>query len=344
MQYIDEGDSSKPFFAYVAYTAPHWPLQVPDDWLEKYTGRYAEGWQVLRAERQARQQQLGLFANVPLAEPLPGVADWQTLPADEKKVRAKEMEIYAAMIEYMDGQIGILLEHVNALQDDRPTLVIFLSDNGPEGNAIDRIGNNGAWIAETFNNDIENMGKQESFLWMGPGWAQASATPLNLYKSFVSEGGIRTPAIMHYTGAAASGVTSDALLVATDIPATILDAAGVEHPGTRYGDRDILAMEGRSALSLLTGEIDSVHSGNPIGWELYGNRALLLDQWKAILLWPPAGDGQWRLYDLEADPHEQIDLSTQHPETLDKLVELWHEYADEKGIYLFEQDNGYGRF
>ena len=258
-------------------------------------------------------------------------------------MRAREMEIYAAMIEYMDWQIGRLLERVEMQPGDRDTLVIFVSDNGPEGNAIDRIGQNGEWIAATFDNRPENMGRQNSYLYTGPGWAQASARPFHLYKSFIAEGGLRAPAIMLHSGIDGTA-DLDAMVTVRDIPATILDAAGIPHPGTRYGNRDILAMEGVSALPLLRGETDSIHAGEPLGWELYGNRALIRDNWKAMLLWPPYGNGQWSLYDIAADPGETNDLGEQHPELLDELAEAWHEYADRNGIYLFEEDNGYGRY
>ena len=148
----------------MAYTAPHWPLQVPDDWIDKYAGRYDAGWQSLKTERIARQQALGLFDDPPDGAPLAGVAEWDTLPQDEQAIRAKEMEIYAAMVEYMDWQIGLLVDRVDALPGDRPTLIMFMSDNGPEGNAIDRIGKNGEWVAATFNNDVDNMGKRDSYL------------------------------------------------------------------------------------------------------------------------------------------------------------------------------------
>lgn len=344
LEYIEGGDPEKPFFAYVAYTAPHWPIQVPDDWIDKYRGRYDEGWQVSGNRRLEKQLALNLVDEIPQYVPARGVPDWDSLPDEEQRLRAREMEIYAAMIEYLDWQIGLLLERIKALPSDRPTLVIFLSDNGPEGNAVDRIGNTGEWVAEAFNNDLENMGRQNSFLWLGPGWAQASAQPLRLYKSFVSEGGIRTPAIMSYYGSSTAVRSSDALVVATDIPATILDAAGVVHPGNRFAGRDILPIEGRSVLPILTGEADVIHDGEAMGWELYGNRALIKDEWKAMLLWPPAGNGKWQLYDVTSDPFERNNLADTHRDKLDELIADWHQYADDKGIYLFEQDNGYGRY
>ena len=126
--------------------------------------------------------------------------------------------------------------------------------------------------------------------------------------------------------------------------ATILDAAGIRHPGARYKGRDILPMEGRSALPVFLSAADSIHEGEALGWELYGNRALIRDNWKAMLIWPPYGDGQWKLYDLSADPLEERDLGAEHPELLDELIAEWNAYAEDKGIYLFEEDSGYGRY
>ena len=344
MEYIGAGDPEKPFFAYVAFTAPHWPLQVPDDWLDRYRGRYDGGWHDLARARLARQLELGLIDEVPAYEPLRGVADWDSLPADERAVRAREMEIYAAMIEYMDWQIGRLIEFVESLPTDRETLIVFMADNGPEGNAIDRIGNNGEWVAERFNNDLDNMGRIDSYLWTGPGWAQASAQPHRLYKSFVAEGGIRAAAIIHHSAATERNGRSDALVRATDIPATLLDAAGVTHPGVRYQGREVLPMEGRSALPLLFTGAETIHAGEALGWELYGNRALIRDEWKAMLIWPPAGEGRWQLFNLRDDPAEERDVSEDHPALLDELIDEWNAYAERNGIFLFEEDNGYGRY
>ena len=344
MEYIESGDPAKPFFAYVAFTAPHWPLQVPDDWLDRYRGQYDGGWQQLAESRLERQLELGLIDSVPGYSPLRGVREWDSLPAEERQLRAREMEIYAAMVEYMDWQIGRLIEYVESLPSDRETLIIFLADNGPEGNAIDRIGNNAAWIEERFNNDLDNMGRRDSYLWTGPGWAQASAQPHRLYKSFVAEGGISAPSIIYLSGSTPEVHTSDALVRVSDVPATILDAAGISHPGARYKGRDILPMEGRSALPVFFSAADSIHEGEALGWELYGNRALIRDNWKAMLIWPPYGDGQWKLFDLSADPLEERDLGAEHPELLDELIGEWNAYAEDKGIYLFEEDSGYGRY
>ncbi len=227
--FINAGDADKPFFAYMAHTAPHWPLQVPDDWLDRYAGRYDQGWEATAAARLERQIALGLFDAVPDYRAARGVSDWSALDDEKRRRELRRMEIYAAMIEYMDAEIGRLVDAFDKASGDRPTLVIFMSDNGPEGNAIDRLGRNAEWIAETFDQSIDNMGKTGSFVWQGVGWAQVSAQPFRLYKSYVAEGGIRTPAILRDSRTTSSG-RSSSFAVATDIPATLLDAAGVEHP------------------------------------------------------------------------------------------------------------------
>lgn len=343
-EYMASGDDDLPFFAYAAYTAPHWPLQVPDDWLDRYAGRYDDGWTALAASRRQRQQALGLFEALPPLVAARGVADWQSLGEAERRRQAKVMEIYAAMIEYMDWQIGSLIEAFEAASGDRPTMIIFLSDNGPEGNAVDRIGRNAEWIAANFDNSIDNMGRVGSFLWQGPGWAQASAQPLKLYKSFVTEGGTRTPAIISKPGMQNEGARSDVVLIASDVPATILAAAGVSHPGARYKGRDILPIEGRSMLPLLDDPSRRIHADESLGFELYGNRALIRNDWKATLIWPPAGNGEWQLFNIARDPFEANDVGEEYPDVLDELAGEWDRYADRHGIYRFELDNGYGRY
>jgi len=344
LDYVESGDQNKPFFAYVAYTAPHWPLQVPDDWLDRYDGRYDAGWSALRKQRLANLKALGLVEHVNDVPLTPGAPLWATLSASERDHQSRPMEIYAAMIEYMDWQIGRLLERIESLPSDRPTMVIFLSDNGPEGNAIDKIGRTGEWVAETFDTRLANAGRMNSYLFTGPGWAQASAQPYRLYKSFVTEGGIRTPAIISMAGTRPARDSSDALVLASDIPATILDAADVKHPGSAYAGRRVIPMEGKSVRPVFDGSAKDLHRDQPKGWELYGNRALIRNNWKALLVWPPAGSGQWQLFDIDQDPQETNDLSALHPGLLDELVDDWNGYADDNGIYLFEDDNGYGRY
>ncbi|MEM9209411.1 MAG: hypothetical protein AAGA61_09185 [Pseudomonadota bacterium] len=129
-----------------------------------------------------------------------------------------------------------------------------------------------------------------------------------------------------------------------DVPATILELAETSHPGESYGGRELIPMSGISALDYLTGGAESVHGDDPLGFELYGNRALIKGDWKAMLIWPPDGDGQWALYDLRSDPGELDDLAARFPDRLETMIGEWEAYAEQNGVAVYERDLGYGRY
>lgn len=337
-------NSDNPYLAYIAYTALHWPLQVPDDWLDRYKGDYSDGWARLRQERLDRQKTLGIVPpETVLAEPSNGVDDWDSLNPSRRRYEERRMEIYAAMTELLDLQIGRLIDAARR-DADRETIILFLSDNGPEGNNIGTINDNAHWIPLTFDNRYDNLGRRDSYLWVGPGWGLASATPFRLYKSFVTEGGIRTPMIVASTrGRLPAGIRSGMVTI-RDIAPTILELAGVDHPGDDYRGRPVIPMSGRSATRYLAGNSNAVHAGEPLGWELYGNRALIVDRWKAVRILPPEGSGDWQLFDIGADPAEQNDLAASNPERLAEMIRSWQGYAEENGVFVMDYETGYGRF
>ena len=334
----------EPYFAYLAYTAPHWPLQVPDDWIDTYQGVYDKGWHAIRRARFERQIELGLLpasAKLPLQNR--NVADWDKISPAQKKTELKRIELHASMIEIMDWQIGRVVSAANE-ESDRETVIIFMSDNGAEGNAIGQLLDNEYWIPATFDNRLGNMGREGSYVYLGPGWGQATVSPFRIYKSFTTGGGIRAPAIFYSTGKRFSPGQEDSLVTIMDIAPTILDLAGIEHPGATYEGRELLPMNGRSALGLLTGSHDSVHGDDPVGWELYGNRALINGDWKAVLTWPPEGDGEWQLFNMKDDPTETHDLASRDKERAAEMIKLWNDYATTNGVAIFDEDIGYGRY
>lgn len=337
-------DDGEPFLAYLAFTAPHWPLQVPDDWIDRYQGAYDQGWHAIRQARLDRQIELGILPETAaLATRNRAVDDWDGLSPARRRVELKRIELYAAMVELMDQQIGRLLEAVTR-DEDRETVVIFVSDNGAEGNSIGELLDNEYWVPATFDNRLDNMGRVDSYVWLGVGWAQATVSPFRIYKSFTTEGGIRTPAIVYSSAGRFRPDRKDAVMTVRDIAPTVLELAGVEHPGTSHAGRDVHPMSGRSALPYLTGAADTIHADAPIGWELYGNRALIKGDWKAVLIWPPEGDGEWRLFNIKDDPSETVDLSGREPERLAELVDAWAAYAEENGVVVMDRDVGYARY
>ncbi len=206
------------------------------------------------------------------------------------------MELYAAMLEHMDANIGELIGYLKATGQFENTLIFFMSDNGPEGNDAIEIG------APWDNSVFEDWGKQGTFIQYGPAWAQVGAGPLRMFKGFMSEGGIRVPMIAAGAGVTGSGRISDALTHVMDIPATILDIAGVEHPGDVEG-AEVAPLQGMSLAPILSDEQAAVRGPSDwIGWELFGNRAVRMGDWKLIQLCAPFGSGGWQLYDLAAGP------------------------------------------
>ena len=336
IDYIKNTDTpEQPFFAYLSFTAPHWPLQVPDDWLHRYKDQYKEGWLPVATNRLNRMRQSGLFA-----EPLPTgqnyrhwQAEWAALTPEAKQQQTRTMQLYAAMIEYLDVQVGRLLAYLADSGQLDNTIILFTSDNGPEGNNVGGIGTTAAWVQANFDNRLNNMGRPNSYLWPGEHWGRVAATPFLHYKSLVSEGGLRVPAILHLP-AGLRGI-SDEYISVKDIMPTLLGFAGAGNAATK-------PLDGRRLTAWLQGRVNTVPP-TVAGWELFGNRALYQGHWKAMLLWPPFGTGHWQLYNLQQDREESRDLSGEHTEQLNAMVAQWQQFARAAAVVVIDKDYGYGR-
>jgi len=347
-------DDGKPFFAYLTYTAPHWPLQAPKESIAKYAGQYDSGYDALQVSRFEKMQLLGLTTpGMKVVDRIPTEAAWDSLAVAEKKIEARKMEIYAAMVDDMDRYLGTVLESLKRSGDFDNTFIIFMSDNGPEGAYLD-IGWDalGKWVDQCCNNSLENIGAADSYVWPGPNWSRAVAPTFRMFKGFTTEGGIRAPAIVHFPAVIPGGSTKGAMTTMMDVLPTILELAEIEHPKTFRG-REILPLRGSSMLSMLKGEDESVHDENyTMGWELFGRRAIRQGDWKIVcepsgIPWKPndpnVTDDQWRLYNLVSDPGEQIDLAKEEPERLRTLIEQWENYAKETGVIVPDYNVGYAQ-
>lgn len=349
----DKGDG-RPFFAYLAYTSPHWPLQAPEESIARYHGEFDEGYDVYKAERLAKLKELGLVdADVEAFPRLPGEPSWESLTDEQKRIEARKMEIYAAMMDDVDRYLGKLLNYLKAIGEYDNTFIFVMSDNGPEGhNLVEGWPALAEWVEECCDNSYENMGQPDSYIWYGPNWAQAGNTPLRMYKGFTSQGGVNVPAIAHFPKLISGGRRNNAIAHVMDIMPTILGITGVEHPGEGdYKGREIVTMQGTSLLPILTGDADEVHGEDyTIGWELFGKRALRQGDWKIIyqpyheVLDPrPAGikTDTWQLYNLADDPRELNDLSEEHPGKLKTMIGLWKSYAERNNVIIPEEWSGY---
>jgi arylsulfatase A-like enzyme len=342
IQSVDEqkGDG-KPFFAYLSFQAVHSPFAVPDDWLDRYKGRYDKGYDVLRAERLARMKDMGLVGKDVTGYPrLPTIPAWDTLTPEQRQVSARRMEVYAAMLSNMDYHIGRVLDHLRANGQLDNTLVIFISDNGAEPEALLELAEKvdpgmKIWLEKNWDTRPESCGRKLAICDYGAAWAQVGSVPFRMFKAQTAEGGIRVPLIVAGPGVLHQGDVSDAVLHVSDIVPTVLKVAGTSHPSQQAGSA-LAPITGKSWAPLLTGDVEAVRTEQDwIGWELFGNRAIRQGDWKLLYLLKGAGGpGEWQLYNLRNDPAELRDLSEQQPERVKAMLALWDEYVKTNGVIL----------
>ena len=333
IDYVEAGkDSGKPFFAYLAFTAPHWPLHAHDADIAKYEARYKDGYDALRRERLERMKKLGLAAaDTPVFEGHPSWPKWDSLSDAEKASEARRMAVYAAMVDNMDQNIGRMLDYLKKTGQLDNTFIFFLSDNGADGNSVYDVARTREWIHKDMDNSIAHIGKSGSYAEYGPGWAQVGSTPFRLYKSFMYEGGISVPAIAWGPGVK-GGATKQAMAHVTDIAPTLFELARTRHPGTEYQGRQVLPLRGKSMLPYLQGKTDRVRGdGEALGWELGGRKALRKGDWKIVFANAPWGTNDWELYNVAEDRTESRNLAATNPQKLGELLVAWRDYVRETG-------------
>ncbi|MEH6590698.1 MAG: arylsulfatase [Halioglobus sp.] len=334
VKYIDEQKDDKPFFAYLAFTAPHDPLQVPDDWLDRSKGQYTNGYNALRKNRLARMKELGIVSEEAGLGPwLELVPHWEELTAEQKKKEIRRMEIYAAMIENIDHHIGRVLQYLETSGKNKNTLVVFFSDNGANGSEMDSYpGTDKAWMDRNSDNRLSNWGRRGSRIAQGPGWAQASSTPFHLFKHFLAEGGIRAPLIISGPGVAFQGESVDSVAHIMDVAPTLLELAGAAYPST-YNGKPVEPPRGKSMVSFLSKESSTIRENDEtIGWEYNNLKAIRMGDYKATWISKPFGPGEWQIFDISVDPGEAKDLSSLKPELKQQLIDAWGDYAKSVGV------------
>ncbi|RYP91457.1 hypothetical protein DL770_002396 [Monosporascus sp. CRB-9-2] len=342
IDYLSERkNSQKPFFAYLPFTAPHWPLQAPAEVIAEYKGVYDEGPAVLRSKRLQALISLGIVPKD--TEPAPMTHElWDSLSAEERAKSARSMEVYAAMVDLIDRNIGRVVDHLEKTGDLDNTFILFMSDNGAEGSLLEAIPIMGgettvnAIINKYYNNSLNNMGAGDSYIWYGPEWACASMAPSRGFKTWITEGGIRCPCIVRYPPFGRDqNFQTNSFSTVMDILPTILDIAGVPHPGTRFRGRDVVGVRGASWVPHLAGKAPSFHDKDKeiTGWELFGLRAIRMGDWKAVYMTAPRGKDRWELYDLSSDLGELHDLASERPDILKTLTQHWETYYAETGMF-----------
>jgi len=321
----DAGGERNPFFLYLAYNSPHWPLNAPAEDIEKYRGKYLGGWHLLRQTRYQRMIDMGLLD--PRWELTPQDArDWDSLDEDKKQEMDLRMAIYAAEIDRMDQNIGRLVSFLEEKALLENTLIIFLNDNGAC-----------AEFAELGSGPAEQLGTKDGYvLSYGRAWANASNTPYREYKHWVNEGGISTPLIVHWPAGMAeraSGTLVHEYGFLPDIMATCLDAAGAVYPEDYMGHH-IHPLVGKSLLPLIRGEEGHVHT-EPIYFEHEGNKAVRWGKYKLVQYWSEGA--AWELYDMENDRTEMHDLASIMPEKVEEMAGMYDHWADTHFVRPWEE-------
>lgn len=340
IDFIDAGRAEgKPFFSYIGFQANHIPLQAPKAFVDKYQGRYDAGWTVLRQERHARAVALGLVPKDSAMVTLASTLDWNALSAEDKREQAKHMEVYAAMAEAMDHEIGRLVAHLKARGQFDNTVFVFLSDNGSDPADPLNIAASRAYVRMNYDTHAPMRGGKGTFSANGPSWASATVAPLQGYKYFAGEGGLRVPLVISGIPGMAKDQLSVAFTHVTDIVPTLLDAVGIPNHQGRYQGKAVEPLIGRSMLPMLLGQSTTVHSADQaIGYELAGSAALFKGDYKLVKNIAPLGDGQWRLYHLLSDPGEVHDLAASQPERFQVMLADYEAYAQANGVLPIPKD------
>jgi arylsulfatase A-like enzyme len=336
IQFIDVNKAdNKPFFAFLSYTAVHDPLHAPKDYIDKYKGKFDMGWDSLFTLRLKNLQALGIVPNeLNRFAKNPSLPKWDKIDKAHKEELARDMEVYAAMLDYMDMSIGRVFDYLKKEGKYNNTMIIFMSDNGANGQMASFYpGNGDGKYLSTFDNKMENRGLQNSYVEMGPGWAQASTAPFRLFKSFTTEGGIRAPLIIKMPGKnKEAGQWNKSFIHVSDLMPTILQLTNSTYPQQRNG-KNIHPLIGKSLMPVLNGDSATVHSNDGMGYELFEMKAYIKGNWKILRLPQPFGSGQWQLYDIEKDPAETTDLSEKFPDVKAELLRAWNNYAKENEVY-----------
>jgi arylsulfatase len=302
--------ADKPFFLYLAYNAPHYPLQAPQQEVEKYRGRYRMGWDQLRRQRYDRQLRMGLIPSKWRLSPRPDhVPAWDSLTPQQRDWEDFRMATFAGMVDRLDQNIGRLVAHLKSLGVFDNTLLVFCSDNG-------------ACPFERTKGQEYMPWDPRSYWTYDTGWAHAGNTPFRWYKQNQHEGGISSPMIVHWP----AGLKTEAGAITRqpahliDLMATALDVTDASYP-RRLDGREITPLQGKSLLPILEGKERDGH--DYLYFQFSNNRAIRQGQWKLV----SARGGPWELYDIEADRTELNDLAQQRPEIAARLKQFWHEVA-----------------
>lgn len=324
VKYLEEqSKTNKPFFLYLAFNAPHWPLQALPEDIAKYKGRYNIGWDSLRKERLAKQVALGIRApNQTIAVRDAEVPNWDNLTYDEQQLWKAKMEVYAAMVDRMDQNVGKVLNELKALHKDDNTMIVFISDNGAPA---EDVAHGKVHVAR----NLGPVGTSGSFESQGKNWSFVSNSPLRSFKGGLYEGGMSAPLIAWFPGKIKANTIAKGTAHLIDLAPTFYEVAGAKYPASFNGTK-INPLIGTSLTNLFF-KGQEINRKEPLFWELWGNRAMRSGKWKLVSAFPK---NQWELYDIEKDRGETHNLADQNSELVKKLSLEYLKWTEKNDVIL----------
>ncbi|TWT58278.1 Arylsulfatase [Thalassoglobus neptunius] len=334
--------SDQPFFHYLAFTAPHFPLHALPEDIERYAGRYNQGWEIVRSERWDRMQQLGLLTGQlsPVESEIgppydfpehlkilgPGEVNrplkWDSMSALQQDFQARKMEVHAAMVDRVDQEIGRVLRQLEETNQIDNTVIMFLSDNGASAEIM---------VRADGHDPEASFGSAESYLCLGPGWSTSSNTPFRRHKTWTHEGGISSPLIVHWpNGISTPGTLRNSPAHIIDIAPTLIELAGTSR-FTEWEGVSVPAPPGRSLVDSFSS--DDPEAERTLWWSHENNHAIRVGNWKAVV---SGIDEDWELYNLEQDRTETQNLADEERDRLESLVSRWTQLRNQ----FYEQATG----
>jgi arylsulfatase len=344
ISFIDRNkDDGEPFFAYAAYTSPHWPLQVDPRYREKYQGKFDDGYEKLKERRFENLKAIGLIPDDAALPPShPRVKPWEGLSEEEKKAEARKMELYAGMVDNLDYNIGRLFRYLKDIGEYDNTLIVFISDNGAAAEDFYHHETYGPFIREHFTEEYEAMGGPRSFISYGPQWAEAGASPFKYFKGYTTQGGTSAPMIVSGPGLVKDGEVVHAFATIMDLAPTFFEVAGVAYP-QGFGGKDVYPLKGRSLWPLLTTTVEDVHAPDYVfALEHRGHVLIRKGDWKLVNTTVPLHPDNFELYDLSRDMAEQHDLKLTQPDKFQEMLGEWDALKKETRLQIPTPEAGTG--
>ena len=336
IEYIDRHKKdNKPFFAFAAYTSPHWPLQVDEKYWRKYEGRYDDGYEKLKEKRLESLKKAGMIPENTLLPPNhERVIPWDSLSAKEKQKESRKMELYAGMVDNLDYNIGRLVKYLKDIREYENTLIVFMSDNGAAAEDFYYHNIYGPFIRKHFTDDYEMMGKPNSFVSYGPQWAEAGSSPFRYFKGYTTEGGMTAPMIILGPNINRKNEIYHGFVTVMDIAPTFYQAANTEYPKSTESNK-MYPLKGCSLLPFALGEVDEVHSSEYVFGMEHNNLAMIRKgNWKIINIKRPFHSENFELYDLSDDLGELNDLKYLKPEKYQELFNEWVKFSNEIRVQI----------